>query len=55
MIVHAPKKAAAPKPRPQSEDKRLEEGLEESFPASDPPASAQPHHRPLWDQHPETD
>jgi hypothetical protein len=26
-----------------SEDERLDEGLEESFPASDPPSQTQPH------------
>ena len=28
---------------PDSEDALLDEGLEESFPASDPPSSARPH------------
>jgi len=61
MIQHAPKKeAAAAKRRPHSEDELLQEGLEESFPASDPPSAARPHHlpnhpRPVWDQYPETD
>lgn len=27
------------------EDRKLDEGLEESFPASDPPAATQPHDR----------
>lgn len=27
------------------EEKQLEEGLEETFPASDPPAITEPHHR----------
>jgi hypothetical protein len=48
------------KPRPDSEDELLQEGLEETFPASDPPSSVRPHghpnpHRPVWDQYPETD
>jgi hypothetical protein len=30
-------------PDPDSEDERLDEGLEESFPASDPPSQARPH------------
>ena len=64
MIQHAPKKdPPATKPRPDSEDERLQEGLEETFPASDPPSSVRPHHRqnhqnnqrPVWDQYPETD
>lgn len=54
MIDHAPKDPPATKPRPDSEDDLLEEGLEESFPASDPPSSARPHPR-LWEQQPETD
>ena len=55
MIQHAPKKDLSKlKSRLDSEDKRLDEGLEESFPASDPPASVTPH-RPLWAQRPETD
>jgi hypothetical protein len=55
MIKHAPKKEPPRvKPRPTSEDERLEEGLRETFPASDPPASVRPH-PPLWDQRPETD
>jgi hypothetical protein len=33
--------------KPKDElDKELEEGLEETFPASDPPAVTQPVHRP---------
>ena len=61
MIQHAPKKEPpVTKPRPGSEDDLLQEGLEESFPASDPPSAARPHHlpnhqRPVWDQYPETD
>ena len=60
MIKHAPRKdPPATKPRPDSEDERLQEGLEETFPASDPPSSVRPHHhqnhRPVWDQRPETD
>ncbi len=60
MIQHAPKKEPpATKPRRASEDQRLQEGLEESFPASDPPSSVRPHHDndqwPVWDQYPETD
>ena len=60
MIEHAPKKEPpATRPRPSSQDELLEEGLEESFPASDPPSAARPHHlpnhRPVWDQRPETD
>jgi hypothetical protein len=31
--------------RKAKEDEELEEGLEESFPASDPPAITQPEHR----------
>ena len=55
MIGHAPKReTTAVKPRPQTDDQRLDEGLDESFPASDSPTAVQPH-RPLWDQHPETD
>lgn len=27
------------------EEKELEEGLEDTFPASDPPAVTEPHHR----------
>ena len=54
MTDHAPKDPPATAPRPDSEDDLLDEGLEESFPASDPPSSARPH-EPLWDQHPETD
>ncbi len=55
MIKHAPnKEPPATKPRPDSEDQLLDEGLEESFPASDPPSSVRPH-RPLWEQYPETD
>jgi hypothetical protein len=47
-------------PRPDSEDELLDEGLQESFPASDTPSSVRPHHhqpanRPVWDQRPETD
>lgn len=30
-------------PDPDSEDERLDEGLEESFTASDPPSQTQPH------------
>ena len=68
MIQHAPKKdPPATKPRPDSEDELLQEGLEETFPASDPPSSVRPHHHhhqrnhhpahqpPVWDQMPETD
>ena len=62
MIQHAPKQEPpVTKPRPDSEDDLLQEGLEESFPASDPPSAARPHHlpkhhqRPVWDQYPETD
>jgi hypothetical protein len=64
MIQHAPKKdPPATKPRPDSEDELLQEGLEETFPASDPPSSVRPHRhqnhqnnqRPVWDQYPETD
>ena len=55
MMEHAPKKEPSrARSRRDSEDRRLEEGLRESFPASDPPTSASPH-RPLWDQYPETD
>ncbi|MEE4349538.1 MAG: hypothetical protein V2J26_04860 [Pacificimonas sp.] len=32
------------KENPESEEAQLEEGLEETFPASDPPAETQPHH-----------
>ena len=65
MIQHAPKKdPPATTPRPDSEDELLQEGLEETFPASDPPSSVRPHrhhnhhpanHQPVWDQKPETD
>ena len=61
MNQHAPKKEPpVTKPRPDSEDELLQEGLEETFPASDPPSSVRPHrhplpHRPVWDQYPETD
>ena len=62
MTQHAPKKdPPATKPRPDSEDELLQEGLEETFPASDPPSAARPHHLPnhkpvpVWDQRPETD
>jgi hypothetical protein len=55
MIDHAPKKdPPMVTPRPGSEDELLEEGLQETFPASDPPSSVRPHH-PVWDQRPETD
>jgi len=55
MIDHAPKKdPPMVKPRPDSEDELLEEGLQETFPASDPPSSVR-RHRPVWDQRPETD
>jgi hypothetical protein len=38
--------AMARKPnRKEREEQELEEGLEESFPASDPPAVTQPDHR----------
>jgi hypothetical protein len=53
MVKHAPKDPPATKPRPDSEDQLLDEGLEESFPASDPPSSARAQN--YWDQHPETD
>jgi hypothetical protein len=61
MSQHAPKKdPPATKPRPDSEDDLLQEGLEETFPASDPPTSVRPHHHhqthePVWDQVRETD
>ena len=65
MIQHAPKKdPPATRPRPDSEDDLLQEGLEETFPASDPPSAVRPHHQsnhppanhqPVWDQRPETD
>lgn len=55
MIEHAPKKEPPMvRPRPDSEDELLEEGLQETFPASDPPTSVRPH-LPVWDQRPETD
>ncbi len=56
MIQHAPKKdPPATRPRPDSEDELLDEGLKESFPASDPPTQARRHrHQPVWDQRPET-
>jgi hypothetical protein len=55
MIDHAPKKEPPMvKPRPDSEDELLDEGLQETFPASDPPSSVRRHH-PVWDQRPETD
>ena len=62
MNQHAPRKdPPATKPRPDSEDDLLQEGLEETFPASDPPTSVRPHHphhqthEPVWDQIRETD
>jgi hypothetical protein len=60
MIEHAPsKEPPRATPRPDSEDELLEEGLRETFPASDPPASVRPHHPPnhlpIWDQPRETD
>ena len=59
MIEHAPKQAPNKEPpmvtpRPDSEDELLDEGLQETFPASDPPSSVRPH-MPVWDQRPETD
>jgi hypothetical protein len=62
MIEHAPKKeSSAVRPKRSSEDDLLDEGLQETFPASDPPTAVQPHphhrtdQRPVWDQRPETD
>jgi hypothetical protein len=43
----------ATQPSPDSEEELLEEGLEETFPASDPPAVSR--EAPYWDTHPETD
>ncbi len=43
----------ATRPLPDDEDALLQEGLEETFPASDPPAVSR--ERPYWDAHPETD
>ena len=37
-----PERPSAPPP-PSDEDERLDEALDESFPASDPPAITQPH------------
>ena len=31
--------------KPDEDEKELEEGLEDTFPASDPPAVTEPHHR----------
>lgn len=53
MIRQAPRDLPVTTPQPDSEDELLDEGLEETFPASDPPTSAQ--RKPFWDQHPETD
>jgi hypothetical protein len=55
MMGFASKDRPVAGPRLDTDDQRLEEGLEESFPASDPPSSASPHHERLWEQHPETD
>jgi hypothetical protein len=54
MIQQTPKDPPTTQPPPDSEDALLEEGLEESFPASDPPSSARPH-TPVWEQARETD
>jgi hypothetical protein len=54
MIHPTPKEPPMTRPLPNSEDQLLEEGLEESFPASDPPSSARPH-TPVWEQARETD
>jgi hypothetical protein len=54
MIHSRPQDPPATKPRPDSEDDLLDEGLEESFPASDPPSSVRPH-TPVWAQRRETD
>lgn len=37
------KASSAEKKKPADEDRQLDEALEDSFPASDPPAPAQPH------------
>lgn len=61
MIQRAPKKdPPATKPRPDSKDELLQEGLEESFPASEAPTAARRRRHqndqwPVWDQYPETD
>ncbi len=58
MIEHAPnKESSAVRPKRDSEDDLLDEGLAETFPASDPPSVIQPHphQQPVWDQRPETD
>jgi hypothetical protein len=43
MSGRPPPDAPATRPDPDSEDDLLEEGLEETFPASDPPSRTQPH------------
>jgi hypothetical protein len=57
MIDLAPKKEPEVHPNPESEDELLDEGLEETFPASDPPSATRPHQHDqhVWDQRPETD
>lgn len=37
------KTSSAEKKKPADEDRQLDKALEDSFPASDPPAPAQPH------------
>ncbi len=47
MIADAQKETPPPvQSPPESEEGRLDEGLEESFPASDPPATSVP--QPYW-------
>jgi hypothetical protein len=54
MIDLAPNNEPEAHPNPESEDELLDEGLEETFPASDPPSATRPHQH-VWDQRPETD
>jgi len=49
MTGQSPKDPPASTPNPDSEEERLDEGLEESFPASDPPSQTQPHPHPKAD------
>jgi hypothetical protein len=53
MSGHTPNDPPVLEPDPDSEDELLDEGLEESFPASDPPSTSR--EQPYWDTHPETD
>jgi hypothetical protein len=43
MASRSPNDPPASSPDPDFEEERLDEGLEESFPASDPPSQLQPH------------